>query len=116
MKTQTSFWLLAAITTVSATVSSGYALAAVQASRDSNAIYAASRSVALLLVILAVIAIRSRPALITLAAVMILVQLFDIYPGALAHDSLKTFGPFATAFFNFAALIPLVRTHRSTHP
>jgi hypothetical protein len=66
--------------------------------------YAASRSIALLIAVLACIGFRSRVAIAALALVMSLVQGFDGLIGALAHDPAKTYGPFVFAIVNFAAL------------
>ena len=71
--------------------------------------YATSRSIALLIAVLCCIGFRSRMGIAVLALVMTLVQGFDGLIGALAHDPASTYGPFALALANFAALRPVHR-------
>jgi hypothetical protein len=99
------------MTLVSAGVSAGFSLDGLfgSGSGDSFARYAASRSVALLLTVLIAIYVRSRLAIAFLGIVMVMVQAFDGIIGALAHDSSKTYGPFAFAVLNALAVGLLLR-------
>ncbi|WP_407543729.1 hypothetical protein Q0M94_28085 (plasmid) [Deinococcus radiomollis] len=105
------FWLCAGITLISSLVSATYSIAALagQSKIDTYALYAASRSITLLLVVLGCVLLRSRSGVIALAFVMALVQSFDAVIGALSHDTLRTYGPLFTALFSFAALGLLLR-------
>ncbi len=111
--TPKAFWLCAAVTTVSAIVSTGYSVAAITGPTTDRTLaeYTTSRSVALLLVVLGVLWFRSRPGLIALASCMILVQTFDAFIGLLLHIPFETFGPLLTAAFNLAALLFLMRSN-----
>jgi hypothetical protein len=53
---------------------------------------------------------RFREAIAALALVMSLVQGFDGLIGVLAHDLVKTYGPFVFALGNVAALVWLLRS------
>jgi uncharacterized membrane protein len=110
-----AFWWCAAIAGVSALVSAGFSLATVFAHNpwETTALYAASRSVALPLAILAAIALRSTPAIAALALVMGLIQLFDGFIGIYAHDASKTYGPFVLALLTFITLARLLKTQRT---
>jgi hypothetical protein len=68
-----------------------------------------------LLTALIAIGVRSRMATAFLGIAMTLVQAFDGFIGALAHDPLKTYGPFAFAVLNALAVGWLLRGHES-HP
>lgn len=105
------FWLCAGITLVSALVSAAYSIAALlgHSKIDTYALYAASRSISLLLVVLGCVFFRSRSGVVAMAFVMALVQSFDAVIGYLSHDTVKTFGPMFTALFTFAALWWLLR-------
>jgi len=111
------FWGCALITLLSASVSVGFSLKGLlgPGSGDSFARYAASRSVALLLTVLIAICVRSRIAIAFLGIAMTVVQVFDGVIGALAHDPLKTYGPFALAVLNALAVGWLLRG-REIHP
>jgi hypothetical protein len=110
-----AFWTCAIITTMSALVSAGFSIVALfgPSSDDVLGHYAASRSVALLVAVVCCVEFRSREAIAALALVMSLVQGFDSLIGALAHDPAKTYGPFAFAVVNFAALAWLLRSHQA---
>jgi hypothetical protein len=105
------------MTLLSAGVSAGFSIAALlgPGRDDSLAQYAASRSVALLLTVLIALAIRSRVAIAFLGIAMTVVQAFDGVIGALAHDPLKTYGPFAFALLNAFAVGWLLR-EQASHP
>ncbi len=99
------------MTLLSAGVSAGYSLAGLfgAGGADSFARYAASRSIALLLVVLVALGARSRVAILFLGAAMSIVQLFDSWIGFLAHDPSKTYGPLVFALVNAGLVIWLRR-------
>jgi hypothetical protein len=104
----------AAITMISALVSAGFSLAAVFSHQGGTvALYSASRSVALALVVCGVEFLGSRRGIATMAFVMGLVQAFDAVIGAHSHDAMKTIGPAIFAVATFAALVPLLREIKS---
>jgi hypothetical protein len=72
--------------------------------------YAASRSLSLPLVVLAIAYFRSRDGLAAMALTMGLVQLLDAMIGFLSHDPFKTCGPLFLALITFASLVWLLRT------
>ncbi len=96
----------ATITALSATVSLGFAFAAIRSSVGEKrvvALYAGVRSLAWMVVALA--AFRApQPWLEATAVGMIIVQVCDALIGYAVKDPLKTWGPAATAVFNLAAL------------
>ena len=100
------FWSCALITLLSASVSAGFSLEGLHGpgSDDRFACYAASRSVALLLTVLIAFGFRSRMAIAFLGIALTVVQAFDGVIGALAHDPLKTYGPFALAVLTALAV------------
>ena len=106
-----SFWICAVITALSAVVSASFSVAAlIGAGReDQYAMYAASRSIALVLVTLACIGARSRRGVMALALTMGLVQGFDALIGLVAHDAGKTYGPLALCVAGLASLVALRR-------
>ena len=110
------FWSCALVTLLSAGVSAGFSVAGLlgPGKDDSFAQYAASRSVALLLAVLIAIGIRSRMAIAFLGIAMTVMQAFDGVIGAPAHDSSKTYGPFAFAVLNALAVIWLLREKEVT--
>ena len=105
------------MTILSACVSAGFSLAGLlgPGSDDGFARYAASRSVALLLTVLVATGVRSRMAIAFLGIAMTVVQAFDGVIGALVHDPSKTYGPFAFAVLNAAAVGWLLR-EQASHP
>jgi hypothetical protein len=105
------FWPLAAMTALSALVSAGYSVAAVAQYGTSNiyALYALSRSVALVLAVGYAIASRTSTALTATALAMSFIQLIDAWIGSVQHDPAKTFGPLAFAIINFLLLALFVR-------
>ncbi|HEV3084359.1 MAG TPA: hypothetical protein VGY66_31645 [Gemmataceae bacterium] len=111
------FWTCALMTLLSAGVSAGFSLEGLvgPGGGDSFARYAASRSVALLLTVLIAICLRSRTATGFLGIAMTVVQAFDGVIGALAHDPLKTYGPFVFAVLNALVVGWLLRGQES-HP
>jgi hypothetical protein len=109
-----AFWVCGAVTALSAIVSASFSVAALLApgQTDVNAMYAASRSIALPLVVLAVTYFRSRDGLAAMALTMGLVQLLDAVIGILSHDPFKTWGPLGIALITFASRTWLMRTSR----
>jgi len=104
------------MTLLSAGVSAGFSLQGIlgSGSSDSFARYAASRSIALLLAVLIAMVVRSRMAIAFLGITMTAVQAFDGVIGALAHDHLETYGPFAFAVLNALAVGWLLRGQESS--
>ncbi len=103
-----SFWVCAAITTVSAFVSLGYSAIALRAPAGpaaTNALYAFSRSVALAAAATVVLFTQTSSWLSAVAFAMILTQAGDAVIGARLHDRLKTAGPALTAGANLVALL-----------
>src|SRR3979409_1426572 len=101
-----AFRICAIITALSAIVSAAFSMVALigVGSQDQYAMYAASRSIALLLATLACIGKRSRRGLMALALTMGLVQAFDAVIGLIAHDLAKTFGPLVLSVAGLASL------------
>jgi hypothetical protein len=83
-------------------VSAFYSIASVSDAPgpDSVARYAASRSIALLLVVLVAFVLRHRASVLALACCISLVQFFDGWIGFLAGDPTKTLGPFVFGIIN----------------
>jgi hypothetical protein len=98
-------WICAVITLISAGVSAGFAVAGLvgPSVMDGFALYAASRSIALLLTVLIAMVLRSAVGIILLGIAMTAVQFFDGIIGVLAHDPFKTYGPFTFALLNALA-------------
>jgi hypothetical protein len=111
------FWTCAIITSISALVSAGFSVASLFGPSGSDIFerYATSRSIALLIAVLCCVGFRSRMGIAALALVMTLVQGFDGLIGALAHDPASTYGPFALALANLAALVWLLRSGESSN-
>jgi hypothetical protein len=104
------FWICAVITFLNAAVSAGFSLARLLGPEGGEvALYDASRSVALLLAVFALLWIRSRAGMAALASVMGLVQLFDTGIGLLAHQLGKTLGPLVFAVATFVSVGFLLR-------
>jgi hypothetical protein len=80
-------------------VGTGFSVAGLfgPSSGDSFALYAASRSIELLIAVLCSMGFRSREGVASLALVMSLVQAFDGVIGVLTHEAAKTYGPFVLA-------------------
>ena len=109
------FWCCALMTLLSASVSAGFSINGLLGSGHSASFarYAASRSVALLLTVLIAVCVRSHMATAFLGIAMTVVQAFDGVIGALAHDPLKTYGPFAFAVVNALGVCWLLRGQES---
>lgn len=103
------------MTAISACVSLGFAIEALVrlGTDDSSAMYAASRSVALVVAVAAVAVVRSRRALIVVALAMIVVQALDAVVGVTIGDLVKSVGPTFTAVLNLVVLVPVVRSVRA---
>jgi hypothetical protein len=109
-----AFWICAAVTAISAIVSASFSVAALlgPGQPDVIAMYAASRSISLALVVLAIASLRSRDGIAAMAVTMGLVQLLDAVIGFLWHDPFKTYGPLVISLITFASLAWLLRTSR----
>ena len=110
-----AFWTCAIITAVNAFVSASFSIAGLIGMSIFNtfAWYAASRSIALPLAVVAVIAVRSRAGLLAMSLTMVLVQAFDAAIGFNLHDPSKTYGPLVLSLATFAALVWLWRTQKT---
>jgi len=88
------FWVCAAFTVLSAAVSAGFSLLSLRmVSGHEYALYAASRSIALVLVAVFAMTSRSRGGVAALAVAMTLVQFFDAIVGFLLHDPGRAYTP-----------------------
>lgn len=107
-----AFWVCAVVTAVSAMVSAAFSVAGLFGSspHDPYALYAASRSIALPLVVLACLWFRSRSGMVAMAFTMGLVQLFDAVIGLLSHEASKTYGPLVLAIAAFVSAAYLLRS------
>jgi hypothetical protein len=83
---------------------------------DRFAQYAASRSIAILLVVPIFLGFRSRIGIAAMALTMSLVQLFDAVIGALSHDSGKTYGPLFLALIGFVSVAFLLHGAERIEP
>lgn len=115
-----AFWICYTITSVSALISAFYSLSALfsEGAVDTYALYAASRSIALVLAVLSVAILRSRIVLIVLALIMAVVQGLDALIGLVAQDVMKTIGPAVLAVITVVAVFALlqargINTHKS---
>lgn len=105
-----AFWICAVITSFNALVSSGYSIASLLVPGFGEAaLYLASRCIALVLVALGMVWLRSRIGIAALAFTVGLVQVFDTGIGILAHDSGKTLGPLVLAVATFTSVVYLLR-------
>src|SRR6202035_1948229 len=111
-KTPRAFWICATITAISAIVSASFSVAGLRGPgiHDPFALYAASRSIAIPLVVLIFLVFRSRGGIAALALTMSLVQLFDAVIGVLSRDASKIFGPLFLALTGFASVAFLLRS------
>jgi hypothetical protein len=107
------FWTCTSMTLLSAVVSAGYSIVGIVGpTRENIALYATSRSVALLIAVLVAAAVRSRSGTLFLAGAMSLVQLLDGLIGIQLHDPAKSYGPFAFAAINALLMVWLRRSHQ----
>jgi hypothetical protein len=113
MQTSTRpFWICAIMAASSAVVSASFSLAALigEGGHDVYAMYAASRSVSLPLVVFTCMLLRSRHGIAAMALTMTLVQGFDAGIGFLTQEPGKTYGPLILAVITFASLAALLRS------
>jgi hypothetical protein len=113
-KTPRAFWICATVTAISAIVSASFSVAGLLGAgiHDTFALYAASRSIAIPLVVLIFMGFRSRGGMVAMALTMSLVQLFDAVIGVLSHDAGKTYGPLFLALIGFVSVAFLLRSER----
>ncbi len=104
------YWTAYVVAAASALVSLGFAIAGVVSNgSDAFALYAASRSIALVVVVLSLAVWRSKPALVLLAVAMAICQALDTIVGMIADDPAKTYGPGALAVVGLVTAIVLQR-------
>jgi hypothetical protein len=117
-KTLRAFWICATITAISAIVSASFSVAGLRGPgiHDPFALYAASRSIAIPLVVLIFLVFRSRGGIAALALTMSLVQLFDAVIGVLSHDPSKTYGPLFLALIGFVSIAFWLRISERSEP
>ena len=117
-KTARAFWICATIAAISAVVSASFAVAGLLGAgiHDIFALYAASRSLAIPLVVLIFLGFRSRGGIAAMALTMGLVQLFDAVIGVLSHDPSKTYGPLFLALIGFVSVAFLLRSSERFEP
>jgi hypothetical protein len=117
-KTPRAFWICATITAISAIVSASFSVAGLRGPgiHDPFALYAASRSIAIPLVVLIFLVFRSRGGIAALALTMSLVQLFDAVIGVLSHDPSKTYGPLFLALIGFVSIAFWLRISERSEP
>ncbi len=101
------FWALAIVTSLSAVISTGFSVAALVGKGDRliNAMYAASRSVALAAVSFVPLLTGSGTWLVAIALAMTIVQIIDALIGFKQRDTMKTVGPAFLAVINGVLLI-----------
>jgi hypothetical protein len=111
-KTPRAFWICATITAISAFVSASFSVAGLLGPgvHNSFALYAASRSISIPLVVLIFLGLRSRGGIAAMALTMGLVQLFDAVIGVILHDASKTYGPLFLALIGFVSVAFLLRS------
>jgi hypothetical protein len=117
-KTPRAFWICAAITAISAIASASFSVAGLLGPgiHDTFAMYAASRSISIPLVVLIFLGFRSRAGIAAMALTMSLVQSFDAVIGALSHDASKTYGPLFLAIIGFISFAFLLRSSERFEP
>jgi len=117
-KTARAFWICATITAISAIVSASFSVAFLLGPgiHDTFAMYAASRSLAIPLVVLIFLGFRSRGGIAAMGLTMGLVQLFDAVIGVLSHDAGKTYGPLFLALIGFVSVAFLLRSSERFEP
>ncbi|MGI9822305.1 hypothetical protein [Agromyces sp. Marseille-Q5079] len=109
-----AFWICYAVTVISAITSIAFAVIAVTDAglEDANALYAASRSTALVVLALVAPLFRSDAALLAIAVAMTIVQGIDAFIGALQGDLAKTLGPALLCVVTIVAATFLARSDR----
>ncbi len=107
-----SFLICALITLASALTSLGFSIAAYRSSDKTsrvNAMYASSRSIAIVAICIVPFINLSNSWLIAAASIMIIAQSLDALVGIKITDKLKIFGPVITTIVNLLALIWFVK-------
>ncbi|GAA1938017.1 hypothetical protein [Agromyces allii] len=109
-----AYWICYAVTLISAAVSVTFAIIAVidGGLEATDALYATSRSIALVVLALVAPLFRSDAALLTVAVAMTIVQGIDTYIGALQGDVAKTVGPVVLCLATIVAATFLARSDR----
>ena len=117
-KTARAFWVCATITAISGIVSASFSVAFLPGPgiHDTFAMYAASRSLAIPLVVLIFLGFRSRGGIAAMALTMSLVQLFDWVIGVILHDASKTYGPLFLALIGLVSFVFLLRSSERFEP
>jgi hypothetical protein len=83
---------------------------------DTFVMYAASRSLAIPLVVLILLGFRSRWGIAAMGLTMSLIQSFDAVIGVLTRDAGKTFGPLFLALIGFVSVAFLLRSSERFEP
>ena len=109
-----AFWICYAVTVISAGVSVTYSVLAVidGGLEASDALYATSRSVALVVMALVAPMFRSDAGLLIIAVAMTIVQGIDSFIGAVQGDVGKTVGPAVLCIVTIVAATFLARSDR----
>ncbi|MFC5788496.1 hypothetical protein EDM22_03415 [Agromyces tardus] len=109
-----AFWICYAVTVISAGVSVTFSVLAVVDGglEATDALYAASRSTALVVLALVAPLFRSDDALLAIAAAMTIVQGIDTFVGAVQGDVAKTVGPAVLCLVTIVAATFLARSDR----
>ena len=109
-----AFWICYAVTVISAGVSLAFSVVAVVFGglEATDALYATSRSIALVVLALVAPLFRSDDALLALAAAMTIVQGIDTFVGAVQGDVAKTVVPAALCLVTIVAATFLARSDR----
>src|ERR1700688_1848990 len=117
-KTPRAFWICATITAISAFVSASFSVAGLLGPgvHNSFALYAASRNIAIPLVVLIFLGLRSRGGIAAMALTMSLIQSFDAVIGIILHDASKTYGPLCLALIGFVSVAFLLRSSKRFEP
>ena len=109
-----AFWICYAVTVISAGVSVTYSVLAVidGGLEASDALYATSRSVALVVLALVAPMFRSDAGLLAIAVAMTIVQGIDSFIGAVQGDVSKTIVPAVLCIVTIVAATFLARSNR----
>jgi hypothetical protein len=109
-----AFWICYTVTVISAITSISFAIVAVADGgiEDADALYAASRSTALVVLALVAPLFRSDAALLAIAVAMTIVQGIDAFIGAIQGDLAKTIGPAVLCIVTIVAATFLARSDR----
>jgi hypothetical protein len=111
-----AFWVCYAVTVISAVVSVTFAIIAVTEGGvdgdNANALYAASRSTALVVLVLVSPLFRSDAALLALAVAMTIVQGIDAFVGSIQGDLARTIWSVVLCLVTIIAATFLARSDR----